>query len=389
MGYFVPELGYQEYYLAKEHVKMGHDVYVVSSDMFYPFPNIENMLKEAGIKETSRQRKAGYSEYEGIKIYRLPHFFEFIDLIFVKGVKKTLEEIKPDVVFAHESRQGLPALAAKYKDKLGYRLVVDQHDFYHDIPYFPRYKKILRKLDYFLIRNPIVKYNFKKADKIVAVTEQTKNYLNKTFKIPKQKLSLIPLGVDTDIYHYSEDGREEIRQRYSINKSDIVLIFAGTVVRRKRVELLIRSFSEIKNNGSRLIICGGGEKDYMKELKDLANKLNIKEKVTFTGFVNKKELPYYFSASDVGIWPGNNSVIIMEAMACRLPIIMVDLQLTHLVKYGNGFSFKEDDKEELKKHMQRLIEDTELRKKMSKNSYDGVIKDFSYKEIAKKFLELV
>ena len=50
MGYFVPELGYQEYYLAKKHKQMGHDVYVIASDLLYPFPNIETMLKEAGIK---------------------------------------------------------------------------------------------------------------------------------------------------------------------------------------------------------------------------------------------------------------------------------------------------------------------------------------------------
>ena len=57
MGYFVPELGYQEYYLAKKHKEMGHDVYVIASDMLYPFPNIETMLKEAGAKDASRKRK--------------------------------------------------------------------------------------------------------------------------------------------------------------------------------------------------------------------------------------------------------------------------------------------------------------------------------------------
>ena len=124
MGYFTPELGYQEYYIAKEHKKMGHEVYVIASDMLYPFPNIENMLKEAGIKNTSRKRKSGFSVIEGIKVYRLPHFFEYTDFILAKGLRKTLEKIKPDVVFAHESRQGLPALAALYKDKLNYKLIV-------------------------------------------------------------------------------------------------------------------------------------------------------------------------------------------------------------------------------------------------------------------------
>ena len=119
MGYFVPELGYQEYYLAKKHKQMGHDVYVVASDLLYPFPNIETILKEAGIKNTSRKRKPGFSVVDGIKVYRLKHLFEYSDFILVKGLKQILIEIKPDIVFAHESRQGLPALAAYYKNKIG------------------------------------------------------------------------------------------------------------------------------------------------------------------------------------------------------------------------------------------------------------------------------
>ena len=74
MGYFVPEFGYQEYYLAKKHRKMGHDVYVIASDLLNPFPNIESMLKESGIKDASRKRKAGFSVIDGIKVYRLRHF---------------------------------------------------------------------------------------------------------------------------------------------------------------------------------------------------------------------------------------------------------------------------------------------------------------------------
>src|SRR3989344_9365136 len=116
MGYFVPELGYQEYYLAKKHKEMGHDVYVIASDSLYPFPNIENMLKEAGAKEVSRKRKPGLSIIDGIKVYRLNHWLEYSDFILVKGLKKTLEKIKPDVVFAHESRRGLPALAGLWKE---------------------------------------------------------------------------------------------------------------------------------------------------------------------------------------------------------------------------------------------------------------------------------
>lgn len=388
MGYFVPELGYQEYYLAREHKRLGHDVYVIASDMLYPFPNIENMLKEAGIADTSRKKKPGYSEIDGIKVYRLKHYFEFVDFILCAGVKRLLEEIRPDVVFSHESRQGLPAMAARYNKKLGYKLIVDQHDFYHKIPNHPKWRSILRSADYRLLRNRLVKKSMGKSDKVVAVTKQTYDFVKKTYNIPDKKLYLIPLGVDTDSFSFSEAGRQRIRNIHGINEGDVAILFAGTIVRRKGIEVLLRAFSRIKSENIRLLIAGGGDENYMHELKSLSKELNIDKKTVFAGFVNRIKLPEYFSAADIGVWPGNNSVIIMEAMSCSLPIVMVDLQLSHLVGYENGFKFRENDMDSLKEHLERLCINPDLRRKMGENSCKAIMGNYSYREIAKQFLEL-
>tara|TARA_Y100000310_G_C20575636_1_gene760257 strand:- start:135 stop:1310 length:1176 start_codon:yes stop_codon:yes gene_type:complete len=389
MGYFVPELGYQEYYLAKEHKKMGHDVYVITSDMLYPFPNIENMLKEAGVKNTSRKRNPGFSIVDEIKVYRLKHLLEYSDFLLLIGFKKTLEKIKPDVVFAHESRQGLPAIAAYYKNKFKYKFIVDQHDFYHKIPNHVWWKKTLRFLDYFLFRKFIVNFSLKRADRIIVLTDQTKNFLKNTHKIKGNKMQLIPLGVDTDSFKFKESSRSRIRKKHKIKEDEIAIVFAGTIVRRKGLDIIFKAFSELDNNKLKLLIVGNGEVNYVNELKELAKKLGIEKNTIFTGFKNKKEIPDYFSASDIGVWPGNNSVIIMEAMACKLPIVMVDLQLGYLTSFNNGFKFKENDKNALKERLNKLIRNKSLRKKMGLNSYNAIKKAYSYETISKKFLEVL
>ncbi|MBI2559320.1 glycosyltransferase family 4 protein [Candidatus Woesearchaeota archaeon] len=388
MGYFVPELGYQEYYLANQHRKMGHDVYVIASDLVYPFPNIGEMLKGAGAKETSRKRQAGFSIAEGLKIYRLPHVVEYSDFILCKGLRKTLEKIKPDVVFAHESRQGLPAIGAYYKNKVGYKLVVDQHDFYHKIPNHPLWKKVLRFLDYLCFRRFVVNYSLRKADKIVAVTNETKDFLTKTHKINPKRILMVPLGVDISFFRFDSKARLSIRKKLGIKESDVALVFSGTIVRRKGIELLLEALSEIENKNIKLIIVGSGESDYMQELKDLAKRLGIDDKCAFTGFVKKDDVKDYFSAADIGVWPGNNSVSIMEAMACKLPIVMVDLQLNHLIGYGNGLKFPQHDKEKLKESLKRLIDNKNLRMKMANNSLSAIKKHYSYDAIAQDFLDL-
>ena len=388
MGYFVPELGYQEYYLAKKHKEMGHDVYVIASDLLYPFPDVETMLGGAGIRGASRKRKPGFSIIDGIKVYRLKHIFEYSDFIIVKGLKQTLNDIKPDVVFAHESRQFLPALAAYYKNKIGYKLIVDQHDFYHKIPNYPLWKSFLRFLDYFLFRKFIVDYSIKRADKIVAVTQETKNFLLKTHKINSQRILLIPLGVDTDFFKFDNEARLNIRKKFKLKENEVVLVFSGTIVRRKGIELLLEALSEIRNEDVKLLIVGDGDLSYMQELKNLSKRLEIENKTIFTGFVKKDEVKNYFSASNIGVWPGNNSVSIMEAMACKLPIVMVDLQLGQLVSYNNGIKFPQNNKEKLKDALNKLVNDEKLRFGMGNNSVNTIKKYYSYDSIAKQFLDL-
>ncbi len=387
VGYYTPELGYQENYLAEEHKKMGHEVNVITSNLLYPFPNIKGIMKQLGMKFTSRKMKAGTENVGGIKVHRLPAIFEYADFILLSGLKRKLREISPDIVFAHESRQSPPYYAAKWKKELGYVLVTDQHDFHHNIPRHNPVKKILRELDYFFVRNVMVRKTLARSDAIIAVTQETKNYLVRTFGLHAKDVYLVELGVDIGSFRKSQKARLELRKKYGIKNDEVVFSFAGTIVRRKGIELLIDAFSQLKIAKSRLMIIGDGDKGYLQELKDLAKKKTSGKNIIFPGFVPKEKLPGYFSAVDVGVWPGNNSVIIMEAMACELPIIMVDLQLSHLVKYSNGFSFVENDMEALKACMRKMM-DVDRRKNMGQLSRKAVVDNYSYKKIAEKFIEI-
>ena len=243
-------------------------------------------------------------------------------------------------------------------------------------------------MDYFLFRKFIVNYSLKRADKIVAVTKETKDFLIKTHKISPKRIFLIPLGVDIDFFKFDNNVRINIRKKFKIRKNDVVLAFSGTIVRRKGVELLLTALSEIKNENVKLMIVGSGDIAYVQELKDLAKRLGIESKVIFIGFVKKEDVKNYFSAADIGVWPCNNSVSIMEAMACKLPIVMVALQLSHLVSYNNGLKFPENNKEKLKFALENLINNKALRLRMANNSVNAVKKYYSYDEIAKLFITL-
>src|SRR3990167_3673584 len=235
-GYFQPELGYEEYYLALNQKELGHDVYVVTTDRVPKIPGVK--------LEGSRE-----SEFKGVKIYRLPVLFEIKGFLIVTGVKKLLKEIKPDVVHVHEPRQFISAMPAFYKDELKYKLIADQHDY--DI--FPTLKA---RLTTRLLRKPLCVYTFNKADKIISTNPEAKDFLISVYGIKKEIIES-SLGADTEYFKFNEKKRKEIRDRLGI-KDEVLIISAGHIGRIKRLEVLINAVSELK---AKILILGGGDEE--------------------------------------------------------------------------------------------------------------------------------
>jgi glycosyltransferase involved in cell wall biosynthesis len=390
IGYFQPELGYEEYYSALTQAKMGHDVSVITSDRIYPFKNIEKILQEIGSEYTGRKRWVGMKVVDGIKVYRLPVVFEsFYDFILVMGVRKILSQIKPDIVHSHGVKQGTQMFAAMHKD-LGYKLVIDEHDTGPTYSQEPTFKNNVARFEYFLLRKRICSYGYKRADSIVAVTPQARDFLMSLYKIKKNRIELLPLGVNTDIFKVKKAKGRALRRSMGISDNDILIITAGRVDRAKKLELLIEAFAKLnkKYEGLRLLMIGRGDDKYSKYLKDLVKKLKITDSVIFRGFIRSSELPGYYSASDIGFW-GKESITIIEAMACGLPVVIADLgTIRHLVEFDNGFTFKPGELKEIRHQLENLVADKELRTRMKKNSLKAVKNKFSYDVRTKKLLKI-
>ena len=229
---FQPEIGYEEYYLALNQKKLGHDVYVITTDITSELPNIREDIKKFKVKK----KKIGFSEYNGIKIYTLKHTLRITDAIYAPGMKKILEKIKPDVVHAHETRQLFSALPALYKKEIGYKLIVDQHDY--DI-----FNTIKAKLFTHLVRKRIVRFAISKADKVISITPAAKAFLKNTYKIKKPIIDSY-LGADYNHFHFREKERKKLRKKIAPN-NEIVLITLGHMGRIKKLERLIKAVKKL------------------------------------------------------------------------------------------------------------------------------------------------
>ena len=123
----------------------------------------------------------------------------------------------------------------------------------------------------------------------------------------------------------------------------------------------------------------------MKE--NISIKKKMKDRVIFHNLVKNEDLPKFYSAADIGIWPGNPSNTIIEGMSCSLPILISESKSSNHLIQKNGFCFQRGNKSQFQSYLDELIKNDELRKDMGYNSRKLVEEKFDWMQIAKKTIE--
>ncbi len=187
-------------------------------------------------------------------------------------------------------------------------------------------KKSAVKPQYKYVVIPLVRLLYNKSDKIIAVSDGIKEELINLYHLKENKISVIYNGIDL----------EELKEKSATNTDEIFKSFVegkrvyfnvGRLCNQKAQWHLIKAFSEVLKNvsDSVLVIAGSGE--YEEKLKQIVEKLDIKDKVYFTGFVSN---PYmYEKYADVFVLPSNYEgypVALAEAICMGLPCIATDFK---------------------------------------------------------------
>jgi len=164
----------------------------------------------------------------------------------------------------------------------------------------------------------------KEAMGILVLTEVEKKDIHKLYKIPIEKIKVIPGGVDLGIF-YPED-KTYAREYLNIPNKN-TLLYAGRIEPIKGLDILIDAFNVIQEHQDcQLIIVGGNlDQDHeLKRLKSYAVQLDLLDKILFIGAVTQEKLRLYYSAADVFVFPSHYEsfgLVALEAMACGTPVV--------------------------------------------------------------------
>jgi len=168
----------------------------------------------------------------------------------------------------------------------------------------------------------------KDCHRIIAPTGTEKDYLINYYNASPETISIIPCGVNLDIFRIIE--KEIARNSLGFNGEGIIL-FVGRIVPIKGIDKLLMALNHLENiERLRLLVIGGDKncQDEVNRLRRLSKSLKIESSVTFLGLVEQEKLPYFYSAADVCVFPSHYEsfgLVALESLACGTPVVATDV----------------------------------------------------------------
>jgi glycosyltransferase involved in cell wall biosynthesis len=172
------------------------------------------------------------------------------------------------------------------------------------------------------------KQNLKNADKIIAVSNATKDYVLRLGANPK-KVVVLHNGVDLTKFRPLEGKREEMRRKLGIPQNAIVVLTVRRLVFKNGVDTLIDSANIAVKKNSRIVFLAVGKGPDSDSVKMRINQFGIEGNFKLAGFVSDEDLPFYYNVADLFVLPSKSGeglpLVALEAMACALPVIATDV----------------------------------------------------------------
>ncbi len=166
--------------------------------------------------------------------------------------------------------------------------------------------------------------NLKLADKIITVSNASKNYVLNLGAKPN-KITVLHNGVDLNRFKPIPNKREEIRRKLAIPKDAMVFLTVRRLVYKNGIDTLIDCANIAIKKNPKVVFLAVGKGPDLTSVQAKINELGIQNNFRLAGFVPDEELPSYYNAADFFVLPSKSGeglpLVALEAMSCGLPVI--------------------------------------------------------------------
>ncbi len=374
--WFSEKTGYAENCLPKALAKLGHQVHVVTTTVkpYFNSPFYDQTYKKFfgdPIVDPCTFNQHGFT------VHRLPlHLSRYG--IGIQGLLKLLTSLRPDVVqtFDMHSFSTFTALLGKFR--LKYKLFLEAH--IHASVFNQGVSTKLGVLKAFLRKNLLGSTLSHFTSFCYPISTDSAEIATNVFGIRTNKIKIVSLGVDTDVFHPIStasdlERRKSMRDKLLIEHDSVLCVYSGRFSEDKNPLCLAQAIGHLQAAGHPFqgLFIGNGPQQ---------SAINAIPGCRVIDFVPYEELAAYYHACDIGVWPTQESTSQLDAAACGLPLVLSDkISVTERVE-DSGLLYREGDPGHLAGQLM-LLQDKSQRAKFGATGAAKVESKYSWSHIAK------
>ena len=354
------------FFLSREFARMGNQVTVITA-RFGNLPYLETSSDGVLVYRVKCKRKNKIkSSFIEMLSYLISAWKLAEQLVEINQFDKCL------VFFGIPS--GPIALHLKYKYHLPYVIRFGGGDI-------PGAQKRFKYV--YMILSPFIRSIWKNADNLIANSEGLCRRAQQFEK--KYKINIIENGVYNHFFQplYGSE-----------NKTELKLLFVSRLIEGKGLQYIIPDINNIQKKvyqkcGKKIKLIIVGDGPYKAALEKLTQKTHTQDYISFEGPKEKEQVKKYYQDADLFILPSLSEGmpnVVLEAMACGLPIIMTPCEGSSELVTDNGIispisSFADS--------IVKLCTDDKLLNRMGINSISNIKEHFQWGHIARRYIKLL
>lgn len=286
---------------------------------------------------------------------------------------------RPDVLW-------MPVHNLPFFRRKGLQTVVTVHDLAFKI--FPEYfeRKDLDKLNF------LAGFSIKNADKLIAVSQSTKNDILKFYpEVNEEKIKVIHHGFDKNLFQkeVSVGEAEHFLKSHGL-KAKSYLLYVGAIQPRKNLEVLVEAFEILKEKHPDLQLVLAGEKAWKWEgvIRKVEESFRKKD-IVLLGKVDFEKLPILYKNAKVFVFPSlyeGFGIPILEAFASGVPSVLANNSSLSEIGGDCALYFDAESSDELSESIKKILSDERLAVGLVEKGLQRA-KEFSWGKCARETLD--
>jgi len=388
---------YRPYYLAREWVRMGHQVQIVASSQSHVRTRQPQMAGQDKMDEYIDDIHYTWFEtpsYTGNSFGRVRNMASFVIRLYREG-KQLAHSFKPDAVIASSTYPMDIWPAHRIAKLANAKLVFEVHDLWPLSPM--ELGGMSRHHPFIMLVQAAEDYAYRHADLVVSMLPRVREYMESRGMAP-QKLHIVPNGIDPEEWNTSGPQLQEtITEIFSQikTKGQFIIGYAGAHGVANALDTFLDAAQLMHSEGINFVLVGGGPDKV--GLQQRAKTEGLKN-VYFVDSVNKEQIPMLLQWFDVayiglqqqplfrfGIAPNK----LMDYMMAGRPVLMaIDAGNDPVSEAGCGLTVKPEDPQAVVNGIRYLLDLSEdVRKSMGQRGRMFVMANHTYPVLAKSFIE--